>query len=68
MAHWCKQRGRAVGAIISLPSAWALARVWYADRLQPSWQRRTAPEAQAVFTSLGLTGPFWRLAAAPPDS
>jgi hypothetical protein len=61
VAHWCRERGRAVGAIISLPTAWALAQAWYSDRLQPSWRRRTAPAAQAVFTGLGLTGPFWRL-------
>ena len=70
MAHWCEERGRAVGAVISLPTGWALAQAWYSDRLDPSWQRRTAAEAQAVFTELGLTGAFWRLPepAAPPAS
>jgi hypothetical protein len=52
--------------MISLPTAWALAQAWYADRLQPSWRRRTATEAQAVFTGLGLTGPFWSLDRPPP--
>jgi hypothetical protein len=70
VARWCRERGRAVGAIISLSTAWALAETWYSDRLEPEWRRRTAAEAQAVFTGLGLTEPFWHLPApaAPPDS
>ena len=56
----------AMGALISLATAWALAQAWYSDRLESAWRRRTAAEAQAVFTELGLTDPFWRLAA--PDS
>jgi len=52
-----------VGAVISLPTTWALAQAWYSDRLEPGWRRRTAAEAQAMFTGLGLTDPFWRLAA-----
>ncbi len=70
MARWCRERSRPVGSTMSLSTAWALAEAWYADRLEPAWRRRTAPEAQAVFTSLGLTDPFWRLPppAASPDS
>ena len=63
MSRWCVERGRAVGAVISLSTAWALAQAWYSDRLEPAWRRRTAAEAQAVFTALGLTDPFWRLPA-----
>lgn len=62
MVHWCARRGRPVGAVISLSTAWALAQAWYSDRLDPAWRRRTVAEAQAVFTELGLTDPFWRLA------
>ena len=53
-----------MGAVISLSTAWALAQAWYSDRLDPAWRRRTVAEARAVFTELGLTDPFWRLA--PP--
>ncbi len=31
------------------------------NRMSPDWRRRTPEEAQAVFDSLGLTGPFWKL-------
>jgi hypothetical protein len=29
--------------------------------MSPDWGRRTPDEAQAVFESVGLTGPFWKL-------
>jgi len=50
-----------VGALLSLPTAWRLARAWYHDRLSPTWRRRTPAETQALFDALGLTSPFWRL-------
>lgn len=59
--RWCEARGVSRGAILSLETGWRLASIWYADRLEPDWRRRTAEEAQSVFDRLGLTGPFWRL-------
>jgi len=58
---WYQSRGLPTGANLTLEQQWELARVWYADRLTQDWRRRTPEEAQAVFASLGLTGPFWRL-------
>lgn len=40
---------------------WRLADEWYHDRDDPSWRRRSAAEAEAVFAGIGLTGEFWRL-------
>lgn len=40
---------------------WRLAHIWYGDKLSPAWRRKTLEEAEAVFGSLGLTGPFWSL-------
>lgn len=48
--------------MLSLGQAWRLALAWYADRLSPGWRRKSVDEAQEVFTRLGLTGGFWRLA------
>ncbi|MBA3552911.1 MAG: hypothetical protein H0W27_08600 [Actinobacteria bacterium] len=59
--RWCEARGVPRGAILSLETGWRLASIWYADRLEPDWRRRTTEEAQSVFDRLGLTGPFWRL-------
>jgi hypothetical protein len=58
---WYRRRGIATGATLTLNQQWELARIWYADRMAPDWRRRTPEEAEAVFSSLGLTGVFWRL-------
>jgi hypothetical protein len=58
---WSLERGVPPGAMLSVQQLWALARSWYADRLDPTWRRRTAEEADAAFADVGLTGEFWRL-------
>jgi hypothetical protein len=50
-----------MGAVVPLKTAWALAAVWYAGRMEANWRRRTAAEAQELFASLGLVDPFWKL-------
>ena len=47
------------GAVVPIEIAFRLANAWYADRLSPSWRRRTPEEATALFDSLGLRGRFW---------
>ena len=54
--------GTMPGETMTLQQQWDLARLWYRGRDQPSWQRRTATEAQAILTDVGLVGDFWRLA------
>ena len=34
---------------MNMAQGWELARKWYADRLDPNWQSKTAEEARAVF-------------------
>jgi hypothetical protein len=46
---------------MSLAQAWSLSQKWYGNRLSPDFRRPTAAEANDIFTSVGLTGPFWRL-------
>jgi hypothetical protein len=48
------------GAALTLEQTWALARLWYQDRLNPAWRRPTPAEATDGFASIGLTGDFWR--------
>jgi hypothetical protein len=48
------------GAVLTLDQTWALAKLWYEDRLSRSWRRRTPAEATAAFASIGLTGDFWQ--------
>ncbi len=47
---------------MSLETMWDLARVWYHDRFDPGWRRKTLDEAHALLSELRLTGDFWRLA------
>jgi len=49
------------GAVFDLARLWSLATVWYDDRLNSAWRRRTIPERQAILDAVGLTGSFWRL-------
>jgi hypothetical protein len=49
------------GAILAVDEMWALAKLWYANRLDPAWRRPTPAEATEMFASVGLTGDFWRL-------
>lgn len=49
------------GAVLTLEQTWSLARLWYEDRLDPEWRRKSPDEATAAFASIGLTGPFWDL-------
>lgn len=59
---WCHDWGLPRGEAFTVERCWLLARAWFdADRGAPDWRRRTADEAEAVFTSLGFTSPFWRL-------
>jgi len=47
--------------VLTLEQTWRLAKLWYHDRLDPQWRRRTPAEATAAFASIGLTGAFWQL-------
>ncbi|MGH2698432.1 MAG: hypothetical protein ACRDJL_04440 [Actinomycetota bacterium] len=60
--RWLAERDREHGATLTVTQQWELARAWYRDRMNPGWRRRSPAEAEAVFESLGLTGPFWKLA------
>jgi hypothetical protein len=58
---WCEQRRITPGAVFDLARLWRLATVWYDDRLESTWRRRTIEERQAILDAVGLAGSFWRL-------
>jgi len=58
---WLERTGHARGAVLSFEQMWALARLWYAGRLEEEWRGRSAAEAQRLLDDVGLTGEFWRL-------
>ena len=57
---WLARTGNDKGAVLDLPTLWRLATGWYSGRLTPAYRRRTPAEAADFFTSVGLTGDFWR--------
>lgn len=61
--RWREARSLPRGGTLSLEQVWRLARIWYGDRLDPGWRRKTPGETQAIFTDVGLIGEFWRLPA-----
>jgi hypothetical protein len=46
---------------MTLDRCWALARRWYAGRMEAAWRGRTAEAAAAIFDEVGLVGDFWRM-------
>jgi len=58
---WCADRGLVRGATMTIPQAWELSEKWYGTRLEPDFRRPAKVEAQAIFESVGLSGPFWKL-------
>ena len=61
MDRWCSERQIAKGAVVPLDHVWALARPWYADRLDYWWQPRTPEAMEQLFARAGLTGDFWKV-------
>ena len=61
MEPWCTRMGLPRGATMTLDQLWAMARRWYAGRLEPEWRGRTAEASQAILAEVGLTGDFWRM-------
>jgi hypothetical protein len=49
------------GGVVDLARLWALSGPWYLDRLDEGWMPKTAERTEALFTSAGLTGDFWRV-------
>jgi hypothetical protein len=58
---WCSARSLPIGGTLSLGQASELAWIWFHDRLEPSWKRKTVEEGESIFRSLGLKGDFWKL-------
>ena len=59
--RWYARANRSLGATLSVPQQWELARRWYSGRADPDWRRFTVAEAEDVFAFVGLAGGFWHL-------
>lgn len=61
LERWRRERDLPRGETMTAAQQWELARIWYSDRMEATWRRRTPDEAQQVFGSIGLAGDFWTL-------
>ena len=57
--RWCAAHDRPRRPLITLQQLWQLAVTWYDNRLTAESRRPAADEMVNVFSSIGLTGPFW---------
>jgi hypothetical protein len=56
-----ERSGKVRGASMTPAQMWQLADIWYQDRADPGWRRKTVEEVEAVFAEIGLSDDFWRL-------
>ena len=57
---WRNRHGITSSEALTGEQAWGLAKAWYGHYLDVPWRKLPPDEAQALFTSLGMTGPFWQ--------
>ena len=57
---WCRERDLPRNPLLDLDQLWELSVAWYANRLTVESRRPGPEEMAAIFTRLGLTGPFWQ--------
>jgi hypothetical protein len=61
LARWLQARGLPRGGTMTLDQCNRLGRIWYHDKAQPEWRRKTPGEAMATLAEIGLFGEFWDL-------
>ncbi len=59
--EWLADEGCKQGADMTIETLNQLALHWYGNRLESSYQSRSAAEIQAIFAKLELSGAFWKL-------
>ena len=59
--RWLRKDGNPAGARMTTEQQWDLARRWFTGRDRAEWTKRSAEQAEEVFSAAGLSGDFWRL-------
>jgi hypothetical protein len=59
---WCNRYGIAMGEVVSLQTVADLARAWYGSHADRHWRKWSIPQAQEIFSRVGLNSDFWQLA------
>jgi hypothetical protein len=61
--RWSKRHQLPRGVAVPVAIVVELAKRWYGSHRDPEWVKWSTGEAQQIFNEVGLTGPFWQLAA-----
>lgn len=56
---WCREHVVPRRPILSVDQLWSLAVAWYENRLTVDSRRPGPEEMVAIFSRIGLEGPFW---------
>jgi hypothetical protein len=62
---WCEVGGHPLRPLVPIDRLWALARTWYATRLEAGARRSQPEEMRTIFAGIGLTGDFWDPTSTP---
>jgi Alkylmercury lyase len=60
---WCRRYGIPMGEAVSVQRVADLAREWYGSHGDRNWRKWSVDQAQEIFSRVGLTSEFWRLAS-----
>lgn len=58
--RWCAATGEPRGETVPLQQIWQLSRLWYGNRMDPTFRGRTSEQVAEVFRQAGLASEFWR--------
>lgn len=58
---WCERHRLPRGAVVPVAQVRELGRRWYGGHAARDWRKHSARAAQAIFTDVGLVGPFWEV-------
>jgi hypothetical protein len=59
LGRWSREAEIERGSAVPVQTVADLGRLWYADRLHPDWQPKTADTMERILRQVGLTDPFW---------
>lgn len=59
--EWSRATGNARGESVPLMTVWELGKLWYHDRLLPSFRGLTPERVRSTFERVGLVSDFWQV-------
>lgn len=59
--QWSRTTGNGLGESVPLMTVWELGKLWYRDRLDPTFRGLTPERVRSTFEKVGLVSDFWRV-------